>query len=69
MANSPSSPVLTDDQRKVLCQAIADAVYYRDPPVQCSACSPEDLCGECSDGFTRALSYLELRQTLGLEPV
>jgi hypothetical protein len=60
---------LTFQQREVLRQAIADAVYYRDPPVHCAACSPKDLYDECCDGFAHVLSYLELSKALGLEPV
>jgi hypothetical protein len=56
------------EQREVLRQALADAVYYRDPPVRCPACSvPEELCEDCADGLTRASAYLALSRALGLE--
>jgi hypothetical protein len=32
---------LTSEQRETLRLAIDDAVYYRDPPVQCAECPPE----------------------------
>lgn len=55
-------------QREVLRQALTDAVYYRDPPVQCRACEALDgLCGECAAGLARARSYLALGRELGVE--
>jgi hypothetical protein len=49
--------------------ALADAVYYQDPPQECAACPSEDqLCDDCASRFTRALAYLELSKELGLEP-
>jgi hypothetical protein len=56
------------EQREVLRQALADAVYYRDPPVRCPACPVSDrLCEECADGLARARAYLALSRALGLE--
>jgi hypothetical protein len=57
------------EQREVLRQALANAVYYRDPPVWCPACRvPERLCEECAAGLARrARSYLALSRALGLE--
>jgi hypothetical protein len=55
-------------QREILRQALADAVYYRDPPLHCAACpSPERLCEQCASGHERALAYLALSHELGLE--
>jgi len=55
-------------QRETLRQALADAVYYRDPPLQCAACtSPDRLCDKCKAGHERALAYLALSQELGLQ--
>jgi hypothetical protein len=54
--------------REVLGQALADAVSYRDPPVDCRACTASDmLCDACADGLARARSYLALGRELGLE--
>jgi hypothetical protein len=63
-------PILTaaPEQREVLRQALADAVYYRDPPARCPACpSPDVLCAECAAGLVRARSYLALGRALGLD--
>lgn len=58
------------EQCEVLRQALADAVYYRDPPVWCPACPmPDRLCAECADGLARARTYLTLSRALGLEMV
>jgi hypothetical protein len=55
-------------QREVLRQALQDAVYYRDPPVQCRACQVLDgLCDGCAAGLARARAYLALGRELGLE--
>jgi len=55
-------------QREVLRQALADAVYYRDPPVNCDACDGLDgLCEQCSAGLARARAYLHLGRELGVE--
>jgi hypothetical protein len=57
----------TPEQREVLRQALADAVYYRDPPVWCPACpTPERLCEGCADDLARARAYLVLSRTLGI---
>ena len=58
-------------QREVLRQALEDAVYYRDPPVECRACDVEvldGLCEGCATGLARARAYLALGRELGLEP-
>jgi hypothetical protein len=58
------------EEREVLRQALADAVYYRDPPVWCPACRvPDRLCEECAAGLARARAYLALSRALGLETV
>ena len=55
-------------QREMLRQALADAIYYRDPPVQCASCpSPDRLCDQCTAGHERARAYLALSYELGLE--
>jgi hypothetical protein len=55
-------------QREVLRQALADAVYYRDPPVECRACQARDeLCDDCTEGLARARAYLALGRELGVE--
>jgi hypothetical protein len=52
-------------QREVLCQALADVVYYRDPPVECGACEALDgLCEACAAGLARARVYLALSREL-----
>ena len=64
---TPAAITLRPDQREVLAQALSDAVYYRDPPVHCSACeTPDALCDQCAAGFARALSYLTLGSELGV---
>jgi hypothetical protein len=62
------APLVTAEQRELLCQALADAVFYRDPPVDCDACDRVDgLCGECAAGLARARAYLDLGEELGME--
>src|ERR1700691_953126 len=66
-----SDPVIltaASAQREILRQALADAIYYRDPPLQCTACpSPDRLCDQCANGHERARAYLALSYELGLE--
>jgi len=63
----PVQPV-PPGQRDLLRQALADAVYYRDPPVQCRACEALDrLCDECTAGLARARAYLALGRDLGVD--
>jgi hypothetical protein len=58
------------EHREVLHQALADAVYYRDPPVCCRACQMHDrLCEECAEGLARARAYLRLSRARGLETI
>jgi len=55
-------------RQELLGQALADAVYYRDPPAQCAACEAADgLCEQCAAGPARARAYLVLGDDLGLE--
>ena len=59
---------LQPGQREILQQALADAVYYRDPPVYCLACEVGGaLCEECAAGLARARAYLTLSRTLGAQ--
>jgi hypothetical protein len=61
-------PPLPPGQRELLRQALADAVYYQDPPLHCRACDAlHGLCQECAAGLARARSYLALGRTLGLQ--
>jgi hypothetical protein len=70
MSQLPQILTAAPDQREVLRQALADAVYYRDPPVSCPACRVLDgLCEECADGLGRARAYLALSRLLGLETI
>ncbi len=64
---TPASQV-PPGQRELLRQALADAVYYRDPPVYCPGCEAQGgtLCGECAATFARASAYLDLGRELGL---
>jgi hypothetical protein len=60
--------LVTTAQREVLRQALADAVFYRDPPVECRACSDrDDLCDACAGGLACARAYLALGRDLGME--
>jgi hypothetical protein len=57
---------LRPGQREILQQALADAVFYRDPPVFCPPCEVEGaLCEECAAGLARACAYLALGRMLG----
>jgi hypothetical protein len=68
MRNAPAALTAAPAQREMLRLALADAVYYQDPPQECAACpSEEELCGDCADRFNRALAYLNLTKELGLE--
>ena len=67
----PATITLRPGQHDLLAQALADAVYYRDPPVHCPACdaqqAPDMLCVECAATLARATAYLDLGRELGLE--
>jgi hypothetical protein len=62
---------LQPGQRELLAQALADAIYYRDPPAQCPACDARDarrtLCDQCEATLARATAYLGLGRKLGLQ--
>jgi len=52
----------------VLAQALADAEYYRDPPLYCAACEAQGaLCEACRAGLARARAYLTLGRDLGMQ--
>jgi hypothetical protein len=63
------APLILPEQREVLRQALADAVYYRDPPVRCSSCDAQgdNLCDACAAGLAQARAYLALGRELGVE--
>jgi hypothetical protein len=58
------------EQRELLAQALADAVFYRDPPADCHACQElndeSKLCEPCAVTFALASSYLDLGSDLGM---
>jgi len=60
---------LLPPQREALAQALADAVSYRDPPLNCAACDTLDdtLCEQCAATLTRARTYLKLGREIGIE--
>jgi hypothetical protein len=67
----PATIILQPGQRDLLAQALADAVFYRDPPVHCQACDaqpvPDALCQQCAATLARATAYVGLGRALGLE--
>jgi len=65
MADRLTWPVASE-QHEVLCQALADAVSYRDPPVECLACEMLEagLCAPCAAGLARARAYLAVRREI-----
>jgi hypothetical protein len=68
MTSVPEALVVPAAQREVLLQALADAVYYRDPPVECRACEVRGaLCDGCAAGLARAHAYLALGRELGVD--
>jgi hypothetical protein len=61
-------PPVPPEQHEVLRQALADAVYYRDPPAQCADCETVDgLCAGCAAGLARARAYLALGRDLDMD--
>jgi hypothetical protein len=68
----PATLTLQPGQRELLTQALADAIYYRDPPVHCPSCDARDaqraLCESCAATLARATAYLDLGHKLGLDP-
>jgi hypothetical protein len=68
MSDTPTVLTTAPQQQTLLRQALADAVYYRDPPLHCADCSsPDELCDGCAAGHERARAYLALSHELGLE--
>ena len=66
---SPATTALAPAQRDVLRQALADAVYYRDPPLRCLDCEALGrLCRQCNAGLCQARAYLALSRDLGISP-
>jgi hypothetical protein len=66
---SISTRPLLPAQRDVLRQALADAVFYRDPPVYCPDCqTPDRLCSQCAAGLSQARAYLALSHELETSP-
>jgi hypothetical protein len=60
--------IVPAEHRGLLRDALADAVFYRDPPLHCDACKALDgLCDACTAALTRARAYLDLGRRLGLE--
>jgi hypothetical protein len=59
--------VLADGQFEILQRALADAVFYRDPPLSCPDCqTPDLLCGQCAAGLSQARAYLALSRELDI---
>jgi hypothetical protein len=60
--------IIQAEQREVLAQALTDAEYYRDPPLNCLACRTQDrLCDHCTADLARARSYIFLSRKLGIQ--
>jgi hypothetical protein len=68
-AASTGIVLLLPAQRDVLRQALADAIFYRDPPVHCPTCeTPDRLCSQCDAGLSLARAYLALSRELEISP-
>jgi hypothetical protein len=66
---SPAAATLPPTQRAVLQQALADAIFYRDPPLHCPNCpTPDQLCSQCAAGLSQARAYLALSRELKISP-
>jgi hypothetical protein len=65
----PHRIALLPHHREALAQALADAIFYRDPPVYCAACEAlqGSLCEQCAATFARARAYLDLGRELGVD--
>jgi hypothetical protein len=65
----PTAIPLLPRQREALAQALADAVSYRDPPLNCTACYTlgDTLCEQCAATLARARTYLELGRQIGID--
>ena len=56
---------LPPTQREVLQQALADAIYYRDPPLHCADCDTLGrLCSQCAARLSQARAHLALSREL-----
>jgi hypothetical protein len=65
MSTAPLQPT----QRETLRQALADAIFYCDPPLQCADCERlAGLCIQCAAGLSQARAYLALSRELDLSP-
>ena len=64
-----STAALQLAQRETLRKALADAIFYRDPPLRCPDCEALPwLCSQCADGLARARDYLALMRELEISP-
>jgi len=64
---TPVIAALPPGQRVALGQALADAIFYRDPPLNCPDCEAlSRLCGSCAAGHSQARAYLALSRELGI---
>jgi hypothetical protein len=62
-----TGPALLNAHREILAQALADAVYYRDPPLYCGDCHTlATSCPQCTAGISRARAYLALSRQLDI---
>jgi len=66
---SPLTAALAPGQQATLRQALADAIFYRDPPLSCQDCDTlSHLCAQCVAGHTQARAYLALSRELKISP-
>ncbi len=62
------APPVPASGQELLRQALADAVYYRDPPLECQDCGADGgLCARCAAGLACARAYLALGRDLGMD--
>jgi hypothetical protein len=58
------------EQYELLENALSDAIYYRDPPVNCASCEALNdetkLCEDCAERLAQSSAYLDLGNELGL---
>lgn len=66
---SPAPRGLTDPQLATLGRALADAISYRDPGGDCTACQhdPYVPCGDHGADLDKADAYCSLAAELGIE--
>jgi hypothetical protein len=68
-AGRSAAALLLPAQRDVLRQALADAIWYRDPPLHCPTCdTPDRLCRRCAADLSQARAYLTLSRELEISP-